>query len=432
MDYPEILERMRADWNERAREDANYYVAFGRRGQDAEEFFATAADVVRSLEAELKRFPSRGNLTALEIGCGPGRLMRPMSRHFVEIHGVDVSDEMVRLARANLSGVSHAHVHRTTGSELAQFEDGSFDFVYSYAVFQHIPSREVVFGYLREARRVLRESGILRCQINSLPETAARYSTWNGVRIPAREVAAFARDHDFQLLSLEGVSTQYLWTTWRKRHDGWERSLAGCNRQPQALIRNVGNAQTGEPAIPATGPFAAASLSIEGLPEDCDLNHLEVRMDGLVCTPAYIGPPQWDGVSQVNVALPDGLRTGMVPVEIDWLGKPLCASMWARVVPAGPAVPWVCSLADGVNLLSGRRIVSGIVKVTVEEVVQPEMFGATVGGNPVENIDFFCTDPLTRRYEINFSIPRGTPPGPHQIEMWLGKRRFAPVSIEVA
>ena len=25
--------------------------------------------------------------------------MRPMSRHFGEIHGVDVSDEMIRLAR---------------------------------------------------------------------------------------------------------------------------------------------------------------------------------------------------------------------------------------------------------------------------------------------------------------------------------------------
>ena len=43
MDDPDVLERMRADWNERAGEDANYYVAFGRREQDDEEFFATAS-----------------------------------------------------------------------------------------------------------------------------------------------------------------------------------------------------------------------------------------------------------------------------------------------------------------------------------------------------------------------------------------------------
>ena len=37
---------MRADWNQRAREDAHYYVAFGGRDQDEAEFLATAADVL--------------------------------------------------------------------------------------------------------------------------------------------------------------------------------------------------------------------------------------------------------------------------------------------------------------------------------------------------------------------------------------------------
>ena len=52
MPDPEILEKMRGDWNGRAIEDARYYVAFGRRGQQDEEFFNSAADVVRSLEGE--------------------------------------------------------------------------------------------------------------------------------------------------------------------------------------------------------------------------------------------------------------------------------------------------------------------------------------------------------------------------------------------
>src|SRR5271165_6480653 len=102
---------MRADWNQRAGEDAYYYVAFGRRGQDDEEFFATAADVLRVLTHDLKRLRARA--AALEIGCGPGRLMRPLSRHFSEIDGVDVSDEMVQLARERLRGVPHAHPHHT-------------------------------------------------------------------------------------------------------------------------------------------------------------------------------------------------------------------------------------------------------------------------------------------------------------------------------
>ena len=85
---------MRAEWNQRAKEDAHYYVAFGRRDQDDQEFLSTAKDLVGELIAELKRLPDcdRKRRRALEIGCGPGRLLRPMSQYFGQIYGVDVSD----------------------------------------------------------------------------------------------------------------------------------------------------------------------------------------------------------------------------------------------------------------------------------------------------------------------------------------------------
>src|SRR5947207_15785016 len=184
-----VSRQMRSDWNERAREDAYYYVAFGRRGQDDDEFFATAADVVRGLEAELKRLPTgdRRARKALEIGCGPGRLMRPMSWNFGEIHGVDVSDEMIRLAGEKLSNVPNAFPVQNDGTGLGCYKDEYFDFVYSYAVFQHIPSRQVVFNYLNEARRGLEHDGILRFQINELPSSAKRDTTGEGVRLSAAE-----------------------------------------------------------------------------------------------------------------------------------------------------------------------------------------------------------------------------------------------------
>src|SRR4051812_7078808 len=245
MEDPQVLDRMRSDWNERAAEDAYYYVAFGRREQDDDEFFATAADVVRNLTAELKRLRRRD--AALEIGCGPGRLMRPMSRHFGEVHGVDVSDEMIRLARERLLDMPNAHPRHGSGTDLAMFPDDRFDFVYSYAVFQHIPSREVVFNYLREARRVLRPGGVLRCQLNGLPPHAKQYDTWSGVRITPDEIATLAREQDLQLLVLEQIWTQYMWITCRKR-------VAGARPRPaQASIRNISNAFTGEGVAPASG-----------------------------------------------------------------------------------------------------------------------------------------------------------------------------------
>src|SRR5207247_10201519 len=138
----EVAEQRRADWNRRAREDARYYGACGRRGQQDEEFFASAGDVVRLLEDELKRLPRHITPRArrgLEVGCGPGRLMRPMTRNFGELHGVDVSDEMIRLAEERFRGASGMHLHATNGSDLAPLSADYFDFVYSYAVFRHVP-----------------------------------------------------------------------------------------------------------------------------------------------------------------------------------------------------------------------------------------------------------------------------------------------------
>jgi len=431
---PKICERMREDWNSRAQEDANYYVAFGRREQAEAEFFETGAEMARALERELMRLPANANRRAwraLEIGCGPGRLMKPMSRHFGEIHGIDVSTEMIRLAREKLSEIPHAHVHAASGADLAAFADESFDLVYSYAVFQHIPSRDVVLQYLREARRVLKPGGIVRCQINGLPETAARYDTWSGVRISAADTAAFAKAHDFQLLALEGASTQYMWTTWRKRPEGWAAGLEGRRVEPVVRIRRITNAHSSEPVAPPHGRFASISLWVEGLPEECDLNHLDILVGGAKGLGTYLGPREPDGLQQLNACLPEGLSTGLQAVELRWLGQSVAEPSKLRVIPAGPAVPRVVSVSDGIDLLSGLRIVSGAMKVAIEEALQPERFEAQVDGISVAEIDVFCTDPRLPRHEVNFKLPEGLGTGRHLLSMRLGSRHFAPVTIEV-
>jgi SAM-dependent methyltransferase len=410
---------MRADWNERAREDAHYYVAFGRRDQDDGEFLSTAADVVRDLEGELKRLPPDvppASRRALEIGCGPGRLMRPMSRHFGEIHGIDISDEMIAQAREKLREIPHARAHHAGGSDLALFPNDHFDFVYSYAVFQHIPSADVVFSYLRETLRVLKPGGFARLQINGLPRTARAYTTWEGVRISGAEIHAFTRGHGIRLLSLTGVDTQYMWTTWQK--------------PPACRVRHVVNAFSGEQAVPSSGRLACATLQIENLPEYCDLNSLAAFVDGVPGTGCYVGPPV-NGLSQYNVFLPEGVRTGLVPVRVEWHGQRLCPDAIVRVIPPGPAVPRLVSVCDGVNLLSTQRIESGMMKATIEEVQAIGNFNATVDGVPVREVEIFRTDPLASRYEVNFHLPERTAPGGHVLEIRLGSRTLTKMGIEV-
>lgn len=431
MSQDRLIERMRQDWDARAREDAHYYVAFGRRGQSEEEFQATAREIARSLEMELKRLPpASAPRRALEIGCGPGRLMLSLASHFAEIHGVDISDEMIRLARRRLSGLANAFAHHAPESDLRAFPDEWFDFVYSYAVFQHIPAREVVFRYFEETRRVLKTGGIARFQVNGLPETAPRYDTWCGVRISAAELAAFARAHDFQLLALEGPQTQYLWTTWRKRPAGWGADLAA--REPaRAVIRRITNAFSGEPLAPVRGRFASVSLWVSELTGEADLNALRVRIGGREGFVTYIGPPASDGVVQVNVLLPEGLETGLQPVELLWFERPLCRPATLRVTRPAPAIPHVVSITDGVDLLSAEVISSGVIKAAVEEVTEPEQVTAWLEGSRLEAVEWFLTDPRLPKWEVNYRVPADLGGGRVRFELRMGRRVLAVKELEL-
>jgi SAM-dependent methyltransferase len=416
---------MRADWNQRAREDAHYYVAFGGRDQGEAEFLATAAVVLRSLEAQLKRLPANANRRAwraLEIGCGPGRLMQPMSRHFGEIHGVDVSDEMIRLARERLAGISHAHFHATNGASLAQFADQSFEFVYSYAVFQHIPAREVVLEYMREIRRVLKPGGIFHGQFNGLAHPGDT-NTWSGVVFSAADIRAFTRENGLQLLNLDGEQTQYMWTTWAAPTP---RPVFG---RPE--IRRITNAYTGEPLIPQRGRHAAVSLWVNHLPTDCDLNNLEVLAEGEPGTPIYVGPADSQGLQQVNAWLPVHVRTGLVAMELRAGGQPLCPSAIARIIPSGPLVPRILSVTDGINLAVHDATSTRLLKIQLEEISSSDEVAVTVDDRPVERLEILRTDPHPPRYELNVALPKNVTRGLRNLEIQIGPRRVLRANVVV-
>ena len=421
---------MRADWNERARVDAHFYVAFGGRDQTEEEFLATAADVLRSIEGQLKRLPAQANRRtwrALEIGCGPGRLMRPLSRHFGEIHGVDVSDEMIRLGRERLRDIPHAHFHTTDGATLPQFADESFDFIYSYAVFQHIPSRDVVLEYMREIRRLLKPGGVFHGQFNGLAPSGEA-DTWGGVAFSAEDIHRFTRENGLRLLNLEGEHTQYMWTTWAALTARPFNPAAPEDRPP--IIRRITNAYTGDSLIPQRGRQAALSIWITDLPADCDLNNVEILVEGEPGVPIYIGPADPQGLQQVNAWLPEGVRTGLVPVELRVHGRALCPVAMARVIPPGPLVPRIVSVTDGVNLVLKNATNTGLVKVQIEEVLSPDEIRATIDDQPVP-VAIFRIDPRPPRHNLDIQMPQGIAKGPHTLKIRIGTHRslIAPIAL---
>ncbi len=419
-------EAMRSDWNQRAREDANYYVAFGRRNQSDDEFLASASDEVRLFETELKRRPVDfwKSAEALEIGCGPGRLLRPLSRHFGRLHGVDISDEMLRRARERLDDFPNVTLHHAADSTLSQFADETIDFIFSYAVFQHIPDREVVLGYLRDSIRILRPGGLFVFQINGLPDSGSAPTTWEGCRVRSEEIRDFAGSNGLLLLSLTDRDTQYMWVTLQKPFAQYEEEIPD-----EATIFKVTNAYSGEPFVPVRGRFGAASILVTHLPERADLLTLSARINGANADCCYLSPPT-NGRRFVNVIMPPGTRTGLVPVDLAWRGRPLGPTALARIVPPAPKIASVSYIADGINLLSIGRVDSGSVRLVMDEVTDPSQLGISMGGSKLP-YGWFCVNPLHERYEFNFKLPPNIPEGLNFVHLTAGGRSFAPIQLEV-
>jgi ubiquinone/menaquinone biosynthesis C-methylase UbiE len=211
---------MRKEWDDRAREDARYYVATGNRDWTDQDFFESGRSSIRQdVTPDLaiicaKRDPSQ--MKVLEIGCGAGRMTRGFTEMFGFVDAVDISTEMVAAARAALSDRTNVRFHVTDGSSLSSFSDNSFDFVFSQIVFQHIPRKWVVRNYIRHAFRVLRPNSVFKFQVQGVPIRDGEASTWVGVGFTRHEMQSIADRCGFRILSTTGEGTQYFWLTFLK------------------------------------------------------------------------------------------------------------------------------------------------------------------------------------------------------------------------
>lgn len=76
---------------------------------------------------------------ALDFGCGVGRITLPLARRFDEVVGLDISDGMLREAKANGRSQGLDDVIFARSDDALSAATGQFDFVHTYIVLQHIP-----------------------------------------------------------------------------------------------------------------------------------------------------------------------------------------------------------------------------------------------------------------------------------------------------
>lgn len=130
-------DRSADDWNALGQSEPFFAVLTDERflrermsDDDREAFFASGdADVAHILD--LIDRPGFTPSSALDFGCGVGRLTRALTRRVDRVAGVDVAPSMLRIAREN---VPNATFSLTIPVE-------RFDLILSLIVFQHIPTR---------------------------------------------------------------------------------------------------------------------------------------------------------------------------------------------------------------------------------------------------------------------------------------------------
>jgi ArsR family transcriptional regulator len=150
------LKRLAEVKEERSRAAADYFRRNARRWHELRSLHVDEAEVENVLRRLL---PTTGVGDLLDVGTGTGRMLEVFGPRFGRGLGIDLSHDMLAVARANLerSGLKNLVVRKGDMYQLA-FPDASFDAVTVHQVlhFAHDPARAIA-----EAARVLRPGGHL-------------------------------------------------------------------------------------------------------------------------------------------------------------------------------------------------------------------------------------------------------------------------------
>lgn len=168
-------------------------------------------DVNRIWSVSTRMFGERQAQSALDFGCGVGRLVHGMADIATHVTGVDISPAMVREAS------EHAPPNATFTTTLP---DAKFDWINSYIVFQHI-SPDRGYALFQDLLDRAADSCLVSVQFTFFKDSTGladhglpsiRYATWDGdvIRpILIKPTGFRMMMYDYDLTRLFGLLTAY-------------------------------------------------------------------------------------------------------------------------------------------------------------------------------------------------------------------------------
>lgn len=130
--------------------------------QDSIAFIGKSHDFFMRVKADSllatvrKHLGEVARLSALDVGCGVGLTDAYLTGSFRELHGVDISEKVVRQAKKNTPGV---HYKVYDGRRLP-YRDKCFDVTFAICVLHHVPPG-YYNAFVKEMSRVTRPGGLV-------------------------------------------------------------------------------------------------------------------------------------------------------------------------------------------------------------------------------------------------------------------------------
>ncbi len=154
----------------------------------------------------LTKFLRKGDYV-LDWGCGNGILLTILNNYSINYYGVDVSKELIRVARKKYP----RHKFRVVPPLKLPFQNDYFNVVYLLSMLHHIPSEKFRLKILREAFRVLKNKGKLII------------TGWNPVAWPyiSKFIDYFNKEDVRKLYGLDHNDFFYPWYNSQKKLMGY-------------------------------------------------------------------------------------------------------------------------------------------------------------------------------------------------------------------
>jgi SAM-dependent methyltransferase len=167
------IDRLQRHWNKLGNDDPLWAILTRpeKRGGNwtPEDFFKDGENEISRVISYLEslRLPTRPQ-RALDFGCGVGRLTQALAAYCGHVVGIDIAPSMIDAAKRLNQHGDRCQYMVNLRPDLSILETGSFDFVYSNIVLQHM-SPQYSHVYVREFVRLLRPGGVLLFQMPSEP-----------------------------------------------------------------------------------------------------------------------------------------------------------------------------------------------------------------------------------------------------------------------